>query len=246
MGLRRTNNEDFVLENGPVGLFLLADGMGGHQAGEKASRLALESINNFFVEYETASAEETNSLQTFPSELPMGGRKLIYSIIRANTIVTESAQLDKELDGMGTTVVALYADREELFAAHVGDSRIYMLRGGKLSQVTEDHSFYFEELKKGFFTKEQLDAMPFKNRLTRALGHMGKAKVDMKVIHPRAGDLFLLCSDGLTDMMGDDDIRVIMAEASSLETCAHALVEKAKANGGLDNVSVLLVRIDGL
>ncbi len=245
VGLRRQNNEDSVLVDERLGLFLLADGMGGHNAGETASRLAVTSIQKFFEEYENASEEVIDQLQPFPHELPLPGKKLIYTIIRANTIVTESADLASEYRGMGTTIVALLVSHDSIFAAHVGDSRIYLRRKGEFSQITEDHSVFFEELKKGFLTREQLDQLPFKNRLTRALGHMGKAKVDMKVVPPHKGDVFLLCSDGLTDMVDDDAIgEIISQHQDDLEECAHVLVESAKAHGGADNISVVLLRVD--
>ncbi len=247
VGLRRQNNEDSILVDGRLGLFLLADGMGGHNAGETASRLAVTSIQKFFEEYENASEEVIDQLQPFPNELPLPGKKLIYTIIRANTIVTESADLTPEYRGMGTTIVALLVSQNSIFAAHVGDSRIYLRRAEEFNQITEDHSVFFEELKKGFLTREQLDQLPFKNRLTRALGHMGKAKVDMKVIPPHKGDVFLLCSDGLTDMVDDGAIgEIIHQHHKDLEECAHVLVESAKAQGGADNISIVLLRVDEL
>lgn len=245
VGLRRQNNEDSILVDDRLGLFLLADGMGGHNAGETASRLAVTSIQKFFEEYENAPEEVVDQLQPFPHELPLPGKKLIYTIIRANTIVTESADLSPEYHGMGTTIVALHVSHDSIFAAHVGDSRIYLHRKGEFSQVTEDHSVFFEELRKGFLTREQLDQLTFKNRLTRALGHMGKARVDMKVVPPHERDVFLLCSDGLTDMVEDGAIGEILSQHSDdLEECAHVLVESAKAHGGIDNISVILLRVD--
>lgn len=245
VGLRRQNNEDSVLVDARLGLFLLADGMGGHNAGEMASRLAVTSIQKFFEEYENAPEEIIDQLQPFPHELPLPGKKLIYTIIRANTIVTESAELTPEYHGMGTTIVGVHVSPDSIFIAHVGDSRIYLRRGKEFSQITEDHSVFFEELRKGFLTREQLDQLPFKNRLTRALGHMGKARVDMKVVPPHKGDIFLLCSDGLTDMVDDIAIgEMIGQHHEDLEECAHVLVESAKAHGGVDNISVILLRVD--
>ncbi|MBI5638498.1 MAG: Stp1/IreP family PP2C-type Ser/Thr phosphatase [Nitrospinae bacterium] len=245
VGLRRQNNEDFLLVDERLGLFLLADGMGGHNAGETASRLALASVQKFFEEYENAPEEVVDQLQPFPKELPLPGKKLIYAIIRANTIVTESAELAPEYHGMGTTIVALHVTADSVLAAHVGDSRIYLRRKGEFNQITEDHSVFFEELKKGFLTREQLEQLPFKNRLTRALGHMEKTKVDMKVVPPHKGDIFLLCSDGLTDMVDDAAIGEIIGQHhEDLEECAHILVESAKAHGGVDNISVVLLRVD--
>lgn len=245
VGLRRKNNEDSILVDERMGLFLLADGMGGHNAGETASRLAVTSIQKFFEEYEGASEDVVDQLQPFPKELPLPGKKLIYAIIRANTIVTESAEVALEYRGMGTTIVALHVTDKSVLIAHVGDSRIYLSRQKEFSQITEDHSVFFEELKKGFMTREQLEQLPFKNRLTRALGHMDKARVDMKMVPPHKGDVFLLCSDGLTDMVDDGAIGEIIAQhRDDLEECGSVLVESAKAHGGVDNISVILLRVD--
>ena len=246
-GLKRKNNEDYLLVDEKRGLFLLADGMGGHMGGEIASKLALESVHHFFEEHETSSDEEINRLQPYPVELPLAGRKLVYSIIRANTIVTETAQLNSALNGMGTTIVAVMANQGDLFAAHVGDSRIYMLHDGKFTQITDDHSLYYDELKRGILSVDVLETMPFRDRLTRALGHMEKAKVDMKVIHPSIGDVFLLCSDGLTDMVENGEMGAIVArDSGDLDKCGGALLKKALDCGGRDNISIVLLRVDEL
>lgn len=245
VGLKRKNNEDAVLVDERLGLFILCDGMGGHNAGETASKLATSGIQKFFEEYEHAPEEEINALQEFPRELPLAAKKLVYSIIRANTLVTETAAISAGYQGMGTTVVALLRAGRDFYAAHVGDSRIYLVRGGAITRVTEDHSVFYEELKRGMLSRESLEHLPFKNRLTRALGHMDKAKVDMKVLAPHSGDVFLLCSDGITDMMEDDEIlEIVRLRSADLVACGNALVDGAKRHGGVDNISAILVRVD--
>ena len=245
VGLRRKNNEDYLMVEEELGLYILADGMGGHQGGEVASRMTVEAIKDFFEQNPNISEEELNNLQEFPGDLPLPARKLSYSIINANGLILNKSGEDSELRGMGTTVVAVHGALGNLYLAHVGDSRIYLSRNGSFSQMTEDHSVYNEERKRGMLTDEQLKEMPFAKRLVRAIGHMDKALVDIKMVSPEKGDILLLCSDGLTDMVEDDEISETLSKHSAdLKTAGDTLVQQALANGGSDNVTIILLRID--
>jgi protein phosphatase len=243
VGLQRTNNEDSILIDGPLQLFILADGMGGHAGGEEASRIAVESIRDF-VEH-TASDEES----TWPFEIDPGvaqaGRRLVVGVMIANSNIIQAAKKNRDLKGMGTTVVSLFVNGEKGYLAHVGDSRIYRLRNNQLTRMTEDHSMLNEELKRRKMTEEEIRNYPYKNRIVRALGHMEKVKVDLKEVDLRPNDYFLLCSDGLTDLVSDREIQQTMIDSGNdCEAAANTLVEKANGYGGKDNVSVVAVRFE--
>lgn len=245
VGLRRKNNEDYLMVEEGLDLYILADGMGGHQGGEIASRMTVEAIKDFFEQNPTISEEEMNKLQEFPDDLSLPARKLSYSIINANGLIIEESGKDSELTGMGTTVVAVHGALGNLYLAHVGDSRIYLSRNGSFRQMTEDHSVYNEERKRSMLTDEQLKEMPFAKRLVRAIGHMDRALVDIKMVSPEKGDILLLCSDGLTDMVEDDEISETLSKhGADLKTAGDTLVQQALDNGGSDNVTIILLRID--
>ena len=247
VGLKRKNNEDYLLVAAELGLYLLADGMGGHLGGEVASQMALTSIKRFFEDNPDINEEDINKLQEFPDSLALPARKLSYAIIKANADIIKKAETDPDLHGMGTTVVAIHEALGDLYLSHVGDSRIYMLRDDAFRQMTEDHSVFNSEKKRGLLTEEQLLEMPFGKRLVRALGHMDKSLVDLHVVHPQKGDVFLLCSDGLTDMVEDENIEQTLKEMrGDMEKCGSELVQKALDGGGKDNISIVLLRIDEL
>ena len=247
VGLKRENNEDSLLVAEELGLYLLADGMGGHLGGKEASTLALTTIIQFFDENRDITEEDINELQEFPDSLSLPARKLFWGIIKANTDIIKKAKEDPDLHGMGTTVVAIHEALGELYLSHVGDSRIYMLRDSACRQMTEDHSVFNEEKKRGALTLEQLKEMPFGKRLVRALGHMNKSRVDLQVVHPQKGDIFLLCSDGLTDMVQDESIEQTLNEhKDDLQTAGDTLIQKALDGGGNDNVSIVLLKINEL
>lgn len=245
VGLRRKNNEDYLMVAKELDLYLLADGMGGHLGGEVASRMTVETIKDFFEQNQSISEEELDKLQEFPDGLSLPARKLTYSIINANGLVINESGKDSELHGMGTTVVAVHGALGNLYLAHVGDSRIYLSRNGAFRQMTEDHSVYNEEIKRGLLTEAQIKEMPFGKRLVRAIGHMDKALVDIKEVSPEKGDILLLCSDGLTDMVEDDEISETLSKhGADLKTTGDTLVQQALDNGGSDNVTIILLRVD--
>jgi len=245
VGRKRKNNEDSILVNSDLGLYLLADGMGGHAAGEVASRLAIETIESFFKANTDISELAINRLMNFPPGLSLPAKKLLWSIMESNTVIIKEVEKNQDLRGMGTTIVALHPGEDDILLGHVGDSRIYRVRRNRLRRITEDHSLFERELKKNIHTRSEIDSMPQKDSLTRALGHMPKATVDLNYVTPRAGDIFILCSDGLTDMVNEDVILGIVSEnTDDINAAGDLLLHTALQNGGVDNISIILVKVD--
>lgn len=213
----------------PVGhlpnIFLVADGMGGHRAGDYASSCAVETILE-----DAESCEEEDA-----------ARILARAIRRANDVIAYRAGEDERLAGMGTTVVAACIRRGELIAANVGDSRLYVIRDDSIEQVTEDHSLVQEMVKYGGINKEEARVHPNKNIITRAVGLEQELQVDCFRRALRPGDRVLLCSDGLTDMLEDEQIRWIIDKKRDVRSAAHALVKAANDNGGRDNIAVIVI-----
>jgi protein phosphatase len=223
--VRRRNEDSYVLD---PPLFAVADGMGGAQAGEVASRLTAAA----FREYHEADA------------LPPDER--IQSIIQeANRRIYERARADSDASGMGTTVTAALLTGGRVTLGHVGDSRAYRIRDGELEQLTEDHSLVADLMRSGRLTPEEAEAHPQRSVITRALGTDPHVDVDTMAVEAEPGDVFLLCSDGLTTMVGDEDILGILAAAPTLADAAKELVRAANTGGGEDNVTVVLFRVEG-
>ncbi len=224
IGKVRESNEDSFVCRPP--LFVVADGMGGHVAGEVASRMAVETVNACFAAPHDDAA---------PQEL------LRQAISEANRLIFRMAQEDSERAGMGTTVTAAFVQDAKLFWGHVGDSRLYLLRAGTLSQVTEDHSLVSELVKKGNITPAEALLHPHRNILTRAVGTGEQVKVDTGSIKLQAGDSVLLCTDGLTNMVADDDIAATLRQGGDGAALLAGLVAKANEAGGLDNITAILI-----
>ena len=230
VGRVRQNNEDALGEDPALNLLVLADGMGGYQAGEVASQLAVSTI----LDAQRKSRERTSD-------------SLRRSIEQANLAICQAARSNPEYSGMGTTVVACLPDKRQFAVAWVGDSRLYRLRGEKLEQLTRDHSLLREMVDHGHYTFEQAQKLVSKNIVTRALGVEAAVKVDTLDTDAERGDLLLLCSDGLTDMLDDGTIRSILLQAGSdPDSIARTLVEQANSRGGRDNISVIVVRVEEL
>jgi PPM family protein phosphatase len=223
-GRQRNANEDSFFTRSP--LFVLADGMGGAQAGEVASRTAVEAFDR--------------QLPQAPPE-----QLLRETIEAANRAIHEQARSDPNLAGMGTTITAAIVDpdSEEVAIGHVGDSRAYRLRAGKLEQLTRDHSLVEEMRRKGQLTDAQAVDHPQRSIITRALGPEPEVEVDLQTVPALPGDVFLICSDGLTTMLGDDHIARVLARSSSLETALRTLVDEANRAGGRDNITVVAFRL---
>jgi PPM family protein phosphatase len=225
-GRQRRANEDSFFVRAP--LFVVADGMGGAQAGEVASRLAAE---------------------TFASGLPDDGtseQRLETRVREANARIHELSQEDRALNGMGTTLTAAYLDGDELALAHVGDSRAYLLRDGELSRLTRDHTLVEELVRRGELTEQEAAEHPQRSIITRALGPEPDIDIDLHTHRARAGDVVLLCSDGLTGMIGEDEVADILARAGSLGDAGRALVAAANDAGGRDNITVVLFRLESV
>lgn len=230
IGRRRKLNQDFVYTSDqPVGnlsnLFIVADGMGGHNAGDYASKVTVETI----VE-KVSNSSETESTCI-----------LEEAIQAANTLIRDKACESADLEGMGTTVVAATCRENRLFVANVGDSRLYVTNGREIRQITRDHSWVEEMVRRGGMGREEARVHPGKNIITRAIGGDDKVKVDYFMVHLKEGDLVLMCTDGLTNMLEDVEICKILEGARDLSKKARELVEAANERGGRDNISVLLI-----
>ena len=238
--MKRNHNEDnfSILEEN--GLYIVADGMGGHASGEVASQMAVDALKEFF------SATEQDPERTWPYKMDRSKgyeeNRLITGIKLANLRIYESAQRDSRQRGMGTTIVSLFAVEDGVYIAHVGDSRSYRLRDKQLEQITEDHSLLNDYIKMKRLTPEEIANFPHKNVIVRALGMKDTVKVDTRFETPREGDTYLLCSDGLSGPVSDEEILEIMSSAPDLKTAASRLIERANQNGGPDNITCVLAR----
>ncbi|MCG0274668.1 MAG: Stp1/IreP family PP2C-type Ser/Thr phosphatase [Thermosediminibacteraceae bacterium] len=234
-GKVRSNNEDaFYLPEGedkPL-LFIVADGMGGHNAGEIASKMAVEEISSHI-----------------NSNFWESGCKNVLQLIKeafltANTKIYRNSLEREEYSGMGTTAtLALFKDGK-VYIGHVGDSRAYILRDGSIRQLTKDHSLVWQLLEEGKLTPDEVRCHPMRNVITRALGVHESIDVDLTEHEYRKGDIFLLCSDGLTNMLEDDKIREIVLSAESVDAAADKLIEAANYYGGYDNITVEIILVD--
>lgn len=240
-GCVRPNNEDnFAIEQG-LGLFIVADGMGGHNSGEVASDLATTTVRDF----------ARKMLGGQKSLVPEGGtpglspraRQLEYFIRSANTLIYEKGRAFPKDAGMGTTIVAAIIDKNSLTVAHVGDSRLYLYRRGELLQLTVDHSLVSEQVQRGHISAEEAQHSNFQNILTRALGVEPEVAIDI-ADHPLVpGDLVLAASDGLTKMLNDAEIAAIMRAEEEPSRIVDALISRSRDAGGVDNVTVVVAKI---
>ena len=243
VGRKRKGNEDSVFVNPEQNLFVVADGMGGHAAGEVASRVAVEAINEFVCL--TSGDEDITWPFGLDENASFDGNRLKSAIQYANRKVLEATREKKEYLGMATTVVAVLVDGSSANLAHVGDSRVYLVRGKGITQLTSDHSWVNEQLESGIISADQARSHPLRNVVTRALGGKPELVVDIQEHHAEPGDVLLLCSDGLTSMVPDDDIVRLVREAEGdIERAARSLVEEANGRGGEDNITVLLIRFE--
>lgn len=240
-GRVREHNEDTIGTDADIGLVVLADGMGGYKAGEVASGIAVRTLMSLLKE---AVERQDLRVRDASSDLSRPGILLRDAIHRANMLIHQTARTQAHCEGMGTTVVAGLFFDNQLTIAHVGDSRMYRLRGTELSRVTQDHSLMHELVARGFYTPQQAQRAAAKNYVTRALGVEPTVEVDVSEMPVMPDDLFLLCSDGLSDMVEDDDIQLTMNTfGANLSTLARQLVLLGNDNGGRDNISVVLVRV---
>ena len=240
VGRKRNHNEDNFALMPDYGLFIVADGMGGHASGEVASKMAVDSMEEFF------SQTQEDPERTWPYKMDRSKgyeeNRLITGIKLANLRIYETAQRESKKRGMGTTFVSICTANDGVYVAHVGDSRVYRFRGGQLEQLTDDHSLLNEYVKMGRLSPAEIEAFPHKNVIMRALGMKETVKVDTRLEEPQLGDVLLVCSDGLSGPVKDEEIAAILAAHEGIEEAVSKLIEAANRNGGPDNVTVVLVR----
>jgi len=243
VGIKRDHNEDCVGIELKDGIAVLADGMGGHNAGEVASAMAVDLIMRLLKDGLHRYPEGELDEETGFSREAVLARN---SAVTANNVIIETAQAKPECAGMGTTVVVAVFYGDRVAVSHVGDSRMYLLRNDYLSHVTEDHSLIQEQVRRGLLTAEDARNSSIKNLVTRALGVENNVEADVVEEMAREGDVYMMCSDGLTDVVPDEAIRITMLEqGKDLKTCAQALIDLANDAGGPDNISVILIRVKG-
>jgi protein phosphatase len=239
VGQRRDHNEDALLIDVDLGLFVVADGMGGHAGGATASRLAIESIRAELLRLRQAEPELFGSgAEGEENPLPDA---LGRAVERACAVIFEAAQAEPELAGMGTTVTAALVDGHSAFVAHVGDSRAYLLRGGHIYQVTQDHSLVAEQLRVGAISAEEARNSRFRNIITRSVGFERDVLVDLMGLELEAGDALVICCDGLSNMVDDPEVLRLVQEHGI--DAVEPLVDLANERGGDDNITVAVVKL---
>jgi protein phosphatase len=239
VGRKRTNNEDAFAIVDAHQLFVVADGMGGHSAGEVAAQLAVQHILAFFEEH--GKDEDTTWPFPYDDRFSFPANKLRTAIALANERIQAYAGEHPESRGMGTTVVAALSSGDRLVISHVGDSRAYLLRDGSLRGLTADHSWVSEQVRMGFLKEAEAANHPLRNVITKALGTREQAEADLQEVEILVGDRLLLCSDGLNSMATDAEIEAVLIKKPAIEKACHALVDLANDKGGEDNITVVLI-----
>lgn len=228
IGKKRENNEDnYLIKNN---LFIVADGLGGHTSGEKASQIAVSAVNEFFSKSKISSKTNIENLMR-------------TALLEADRAVLSMAKTDPELHGMGTTMIVAFLNKQTLHIAHVGDVRGYLIRNKKIKQLTKDHSVAAELVRHGHLQASELRSHPMRNRLLRAIGHGGGDNPDYNSAILQTRDCIILCSDGLWDMLTDEEIKEIIMESQDAQTNVMTLIERANHAGGNDNITGVVIRI---
>lgn len=241
-GCLRTNNEDCIAWNTKLGLAILTDGMGGTKAGEIAGRIAAETV----LKEARGNINQLSSRRGAPAngeQYSQAGLILCNALKKANSVILRIAEDQPECKGMGATTVAVLFHNNMASIGHVGDSRLYLLRDGMLRQVTEDHTVIHELIKCGLYTREQAEETVNKNIVTRAVGVTADLRIDILDEPTLPDDIFMICSDGLTDVVSDTEIQEILEIEDNLNDAAKKLVDLAKKYGGNDNISLILIRV---
>ncbi len=231
-GRQRRHNEDAFGVHLDLGLFVVADGMGGHAGGEVASRLAVDAVASHL---QQAAGHPAGSLTR-------AGELLAAAVRHANRAVLHAARTRIDERDMGTTIACVLARGDRAAVAHVGDSRVYRYRDARLEMLTDDHSLLAECLRSGYLTPDRAGAFPYRHFVTRSLGGDENVEADVRLIEPLPGDVVLICSDGLTGVVDEAEMESILAEEPRLDVAARRLVDRANEGGGPDNVTVVLVR----
>jgi serine/threonine protein phosphatase PrpC len=243
VGQKRQGNEDRFCLDPALGLYVVADGMGGHAAGEVASRLAVETIQEWMEKY--LSGADAAIVGPAAAAGSAEANFLLSSIRLANRIIFDSAQDRREYTGMGTTVVAVLALGDRFVLANVGDSRIYRIRRDQIVQVSRDHSFVQQQVDNGMMSPVEAHQSQYRHMITRALGLKESVDVDLAEESAQPGDVLVLCSDGLSDLLDDEEIlAAVQNQGDDLDRTCQALVDRANAKGGDDNVTVLVIRAE--
>jgi serine/threonine protein phosphatase PrpC len=241
VGCVRTNNEDNFGYDTRLGIFVVCDGMGGQAAGEVASKMGVDAVLNYFREAGKNGSYPAIGMQA--ENVSDRARALASAIHLANQLIHEAAAEKAARRGMGATIVTVLVKGEFFSVAHVGDSRIYLLRNGNFQQITNDHSLVMEQVRRGMMTREEAEKSENQNIILRALGPEEKVEPDLDDMMAQDGDVLLLATDGLTKLVNDEKMRDIIMAAPSLERACDELIEAAKGAGGEDNVTCVLVRI---
>ena len=242
-GLRRESNEDAYCARTDLGLYIVADGMGGHAAGEVASRLAVEVIEAFIKDTRDA---DVNRTWPFPYDtaLSLDGNRIKAAFRLANRRLATAMDADDTLRGMATTAAAVLIANGTPVIAHVGDSRVYRFRGGHLEQLTEDHSWVGEQVRAGVLSDADARRHPWRNVVTRALSGGDDPHVEVNEIEVRTGDRLLICSDGLSGVVPLEKLESIVSSTPDLDEACHALIAAANDAGGPDNITVAMLKVD--
>jgi protein phosphatase len=242
-GLRRPTNEDSFCVRADLGLFVVADGMGGHAAGEVASRMAVDVIQSFITD---TRDEDPNRTWPFPydTSLNLAGNRLKASFRLANRRISAAMDADDALKGMATTAAAMLIGKDAPVVAHVGDSRIYRWRDGHLQQLTQDHSWVGEQVRAGVLSAADAKRHPWRNVVTRAIAGGDDPDIDIAETTIAPGDRLLICSDGLSSVVAHERLEAIFAEEKGLEETCQGLIAAANDAGGPDNITAIVIKID--
>lgn len=240
LGLRRKHNEDHFVVDPELGFFAVADGMGGHPYGEKASLIAIETAHDAI-----RNSKDSDGFQDTDNEASISAASHFMKkiILQANQKILSCISEKDELRGMGTTIVAVKLLGQSTVIGYVGDSRAYLIRGQKIQQLTTDHSWVNEQIKAGYLKKSEAEAHPLRNIITRALG-IGE-NVDVEVVNQKisADDIMILCSDGLNTSLSDNEImKEVLSHKKDLKKACHNLIQRVNSNGGEDNTTIIAVK----
>lgn len=242
-GLRREENEDAFCTRTDLGLYVVADGMGGHVSGEVASRLAVDAIEAFVNDTRDADVNRTWPFP-FDHSLSMDGNRLKAAFRLANRKLGAAMEGDEALRGMATTAAAILVGKHAPVVAHVGDSRVYLWRGGRMRQLTEDHSWVGEQIRAGVLSDADARRHPWRNVVTRALSGGDDPDVEVAEIDVALGDRLLVCSDGLSGVVPMDRLAAIVGRAAGLKETCQALIDAANEAGGPDNITAAMLQVD--
>jgi serine/threonine protein phosphatase PrpC len=246
VGLKRDGNEDSFSIEDSLGIYIVADGMGGHLAGEIASKISVEIINKVFRKWVEKDVSEEDIFGEPDNSLSRKGNYILGGIRLANRVIYELALEKKEYHGMGTTIVVLLVSPSLVIAANVGDSRIYLIRDGEIERLSKDHSIVAEQVEMGMMTEEDAENSPLRHVLTRNLGSSEEVTPDIFEIEPADNDCFILCSDGLTDLVNDQELLDMTKKESDPDALCKNLINVVLRRGAHDNATIISVLLTGI